>query len=54
MEKPDSEEDAREVVFVLRDGVVKRSPYEHLQFRKVLFDNAQYTLILARRLRAGG
>jgi hypothetical protein len=39
-----------EVVFVLRDGVVKRSPYEHLQFRKVLFDNAQYTLILARGL----
>jgi hypothetical protein len=42
----------RKVVFVLRDGIVERSPYEHLQFRKVLFDNAQYTLIFTRGLHA--
>jgi hypothetical protein len=42
-----------EVFFVLRDGVVERSPYEHLQFRKVLLDDEQYALILTRGLHLG-
>jgi hypothetical protein len=47
MEKPDSEDELKS------GGVVERGPYEHLLFRKVLFDNAQYTLILARGLHLG-
>jgi hypothetical protein len=40
----------REPVFVLRHWVVERRPHEHLQFCKVLFDDAQYSLVLARGL----
>lgn len=35
------------VVPVLRHGVVERRPDEHLQLRKVFFDDVQYALVLA-------